>query len=63
VRLVACGRIRANVHDVACVAQELEGGDTSAFEALVTMTPKALNLRPFTRNTRPKSLMNPEPKP
>ena len=35
VRLVASGRIKANVNDVACVAQELEGGDTSAFEALV----------------------------
>ena len=32
---LACGRIRANVRDVACVAQELEGSDRSAFEALV----------------------------
>ena len=36
VRLVASGRIRANVEDVACVAQELEGSDdASAFECLV----------------------------
>ena len=34
-RLIASGRLRANVHDVACVAQELEAGERSAFVALV----------------------------
>ena len=36
VKLIAAGRIKANVHDVACVAQELESSDRSAFEALVS---------------------------
>ena len=36
VRLIASGRLRANVHDVACVAQELDGSsEESAFGALV----------------------------
>ena len=36
VRLIASGRIRARVHDVACVAQELEAGERSALDALVS---------------------------
>lgn len=36
VRLIASGRIRARVHDVACVAQELESGERSALDALVS---------------------------
>ena len=41
VRLIAAGRIRAHVADVACVAQELEASDRSAFEALVSCDPAA----------------------
>ena len=36
VKLIASGRIKARVNDVACVAQELEGGARSAFDALVS---------------------------
>ena len=41
VRLIAAGRIKAHVADVACVAQELEASDRSAFEALVSCDPAA----------------------
>jgi len=40
VRLIASGRIRARVHDVACVAQELEAGERSALDALVSCDSK-----------------------
>ena len=44
VKLIAAGRIKANVHDVACVAQELESSDRSAFEALVSSDRRAAEL-------------------
>jgi ABC-type multidrug transport system ATPase subunit len=34
VRLLAVGKIKTNVHDVACVSQELEASEASAFESL-----------------------------
>lgn len=44
VRLIAAGRVKANVNDVACVAQELEGGESSAFESLVASDHTAARL-------------------
>ena len=46
VRLLASGRIRSSVHDVACVAQELEASaEFSAFEHLINCDAKSAALQ------------------
>ena len=44
-RLIAAGRLKANVNDIACVAQELDGSsEESAFDALVASDHTAARL-------------------
>ena len=45
VRLVASGRIKAATRDVACVAQELDASDSSAFESLCACDAVAARLQ------------------